>query len=209
MVNRQVVLRLCGGVVMGRLLIFGILVLSQGPLFITESLAGSVMRTECEGAVRALDSKSGLTFGTGYCAGFLRGTFDAVTSNPGANFTSEYRVCSPKTPVTTEQLIRVYMNYLDRNPQIRQDRTHVVALKAFRSEWPCTKSLVYDSRVSLIQSYLNKLGYQVGTIDGLMGEKTRGAVKEFQRHSGLSVTGEITAELEKALRDAYINTSRQ
>ena len=194
---------------MGRLLFLGILVLSQGSLFITESLAGSVLRTECEGAVRALDSKSGLTFGTGYCAGFLRGTFDAVTSIPDGNFESEYRVCSPKSPVTTEQLIRVYMNYLDRHTHVQQERTHVVALKAFHSEWPCTKSLISDSRVSLIQSYLNKLGYEVGTIDGLLGEKTRGAVMEFQKHAGLPVTGEATAELERALRDAYINTSRQ
>ena len=194
---------------MGKMLFLGILVIFQWSLFITEGLAGSVMRTECEGAVRALDSKSELTFGTGYCAGFLRGTFDAVTSTPDVNLKSEYKVCSPQTPVTTEQLIRVYMNYLDQHPQIRQDRTHVVALKAFHSEWPCTSSLIYDSQVSLIQSYLDKLGYQVGTIDGLLGDKTRGAVKKFQKHNGLSVTGEISAELERALREAYINTSRQ
>ena len=185
------------------------MVISQWSLIITESLAGSVMRTECEGAVRALDSKSGLTFGTGYCAGFLRATFDAVTSTPNVDLESEYKICSPQTPVTTEQLIRVYMDYLDEHPQIRQDRTHVVALKAFQSEWPCTKSLVFDSRVSLVQSYLNKLGYQVGDIDGLLGEKTKGAMKEFQKQNSLPVTGEITAELERALRDAYINTSRQ
>ena len=194
---------------MERLLFLGILVISQWTLFITESPAGSVMRSECEGAVRALDAKSGLTFRTGYCAGFLRGTFDAVTASPDINLKSEYKVCSPQTPVTTEQLIRVYMNYLNRHPQIRQDRTHVVALKAFHSKCPCNKSLEFDSRVSLVQSYLNKLGYEVGTIDGLLGEKTRGAVMEFQKHIGLPVTGEVTAELERALRNAYINTSRQ
>ena len=194
---------------MGRILFLGALLISQWSLFTTESLAGTVMRTECEGAVRALDSKSGLNFGTGYCAGFLRGTYDAVTSTSNANLMPEYRICSPKIPVTTEQLIRVYMNYLDRHPKIQQERTHSVALKAFHSEWSCSKSLVFDSRVSLIQSYLSKLGYHVGTIDGLLGDKTRGAMNKFQKHNGLPVTGEITAELENALRDVYISTARQ
>ena len=105
---------------MGRILFLGTLLISQWSLFITESPAGTVMRTECEGAIRALDSKSGLTFRTGYCAGFLRGTYDAVTSNPNVNLMPEYRICSPQIPVTTEQLIRVYMNYLDRHPQIQR-----------------------------------------------------------------------------------------
>ena len=194
---------------MGRIFLLGILLISQWSLFITESLAGSVMRAECEGAVRALDSSAGLTFSTGYCAGFLRGTFDAITSNTQAksNSNSGYKVCSPETAVTTAQLIRVYMKYINQHPQTRQERTHAVALKAFQSEWPCTKSLEFDSRVFLMQSYLKKLGYQIGAIDGILGDKTRGAIKRFQEQNSLPVTGEITSELERIIEDTYYRTA--
>ncbi|MEM7192924.1 MAG: SEL1-like repeat protein, partial [Pseudomonadota bacterium] len=49
--------------------------------------------------------------------------------------------------------------------------------------------------VSRAQSLLNKLGYDVGTPDGLAGEKTRAGVKRFQERNGLSQTGEITIPL--------------
>jgi peptidoglycan hydrolase-like protein with peptidoglycan-binding domain len=80
-------------------------------------------------------------------------------------------------------------------------------LKAFHSEWPCPETLVIDSQITLIQSYLKKLGYQVGTIDGLLGDKTRGAIKKFQEHNNHPVTGEISVELERALKDTYYKTT--
>ena len=46
---------------------------------------------------------------------------------------------------------------------------------------------------------LNELGYDAGTADGLMGSKTRNAIRSFQAHSGVAVSGEPTAELYNAL----------
>lgn len=57
------------------------------------------------------------------------------------------------------------------------------------------------------QRRLNALGYDVGPPDGVAGATTRAAVRQFQRDSGLPVTGEITSELIAALTQASQNIS--
>ena len=42
---------------------------------------------------------------------------------------------------------------------------------------------------------LNKLGYDVGAPDGVAGERTKDAIKRFERRNGLEETGEITIPL--------------
>jgi localization factor PodJL len=49
--------------------------------------------------------------------------------------------------------------------------------------------------VSKAQTLLNKLGYDVGPPDGLMGARTRTGIKAFQQRNGLEETGEVTAPL--------------
>ncbi len=44
-----------------------------------------------------------------------------------------------------------------------------------------------------IQRSLKKLGYRPGTIDGVFGPATRGAIKRWQRANGISVTGYLAA----------------
>ena len=55
-----------------------------------------------------------------------------------------------------------------------------------------------------IQRHLNALGYDAGTEDGVMGRRTAGAIREFQRGSGIAVDGqaspELLAQLKVALR---------
>ena len=57
-------------------------------------------------------------------------------------------------------------------------------------------------KVRELQKLLNRLGYQVGPADGVAGRKTRQAVREFQRRSGLSQDGRLTLKLLDALRIA-------
>ena len=45
--------------------------------------------------------------------------------------------------------------------------------------------------VELVQTRLSGLGYAVGQIDGIYGNKTMNAVKAFQEDNGLEATGEI------------------
>lgn len=47
--------------------------------------------------------------------------------------------------------------------------------------------------VKPVQTYLNVLGYDCGSADGLFGWKTRAAVKSFQKANGCVQDGEITA----------------
>ncbi len=66
--------------------------------------------------------------------------------------------------------------------------------------------LGYDSldsfakgRILKIQRELKSLGYDPGTIDGIMGGHTVSALKEFQRNHDLPDTGDISADTENLL----------
>jgi localization factor PodJL len=49
---------------------------------------------------------------------------------------------------------------------------------------------------------LQKLGYDPGSSDGLMGPRTRGAILAYQRTAGLDQTGSVSAVLLKSLEIA-------
>lgn len=53
--------------------------------------------------------------------------------------------------------------------------------------------------VRLLQQRLVALGFEVGPVDGLLGESTKEAIRAFQRSNGLEVTGEVSASLAMAL----------
>jgi len=50
-----------------------------------------------------------------------------------------------------------------------------------------------------IQQILNRNGYQAGTEDGLMGQKTKTAIAAFQKDNGMAATGEVDEALVRAL----------
>jgi len=52
-----------------------------------------------------------------------------------------------------------------------------------------------SSLVSRAQMLLNKLGYDVGPPDGLMGSRTRTGITLFQQRNGLDATGDVTVPL--------------
>lgn len=54
--------------------------------------------------------------------------------------------------------------------------------------------------ISEIQDSLAKLGYDVGTIDGIFGQKTQNAVMKFQTDKGLTVDGIVGPETYGALQ---------
>jgi localization factor PodJL len=63
------------------------------------------------------------------------------------------------------------------------------------AEWADASPTPNTALVSRAQSLLNKLGYDVGAPDGLMGAKTRDAIKSFERKNGLQETGTVTVPL--------------
>ena len=57
----------------------------------------------------------------------------------------------------------------------------------------------FDPEVEAVQRALTERGYDPGTIDGTMGWRTRGALREFQRSAGISDTGRIDDATRTAL----------
>ncbi|QNU68868.1 peptidoglycan-binding protein [Ruminiclostridium herbifermentans] len=55
------------------------------------------------------------------------------------------------------------------------------------------------SKIIQIQEKLNKLGYDCGKADGVIGNKTKAAIKAFQKEKGLVVDGVIGSKTLKAL----------
>ncbi|HEY1219478.1 MAG TPA: peptidoglycan-binding domain-containing protein [Bryobacteraceae bacterium] len=53
--------------------------------------------------------------------------------------------------------------------------------------------------VTGVQARLNNLGYYCGQVDGIAGQLTRAAVREFQADHNLSATGKINEETRNAL----------
>jgi len=49
------------------------------------------------------------------------------------------------------------------------------------------------------QKKLNKLGYKCGKADGIMGSKTRKALRSFQKDEGIKVTGTLSKATKKRL----------
>ena len=55
------------------------------------------------------------------------------------------------------------------------------------------------SQVSQLQQALNEKGYNVGTVDGQMGPKTKTALRQFQQAQGLSASGQLDSQTMAAL----------
>lgn len=85
---------------------------------------------------------------------------------------------------------QVLQEVLNEQALPAQEQPQIVAAPERRSE------------LAEIQRLLNQLGYEAGPVDGLMGPKTRYAIRVFQRHSGLRETGEADPGLLLVLQQA-------
>ncbi|TFI47084.1 hypothetical protein E4O93_14615 [Diaphorobacter sp. DS2] len=66
-----------------------------------------------------------------------------------------------------------------------------------------------DATLQAIQQKLNELGYDVGDVDGFMGNRTRSAILAFQRDSGLTPDGRPTSSLLQNLSDNRLAVVRE
>jgi peptidoglycan hydrolase-like protein with peptidoglycan-binding domain len=57
-------------------------------------------------------------------------------------------------------------------------------------------------QIANVQSALLKLGFDVGTADGILGSKTTTAIKAFQKKQHLEEDGKISGQLLKQLKTA-------
>ncbi|MES2992594.1 MAG: lytic murein transglycosylase [Pseudomonadota bacterium] len=66
---------------------------------------------------------------------------------------------------------------------------------AVQAPWPRELAALSRSQVSALQTALNERGFPAGTVDGLMGPATQGALRGWQRSAGLPADGFPTLEL--------------
>jgi peptidoglycan hydrolase-like protein with peptidoglycan-binding domain len=59
------------------------------------------------------------------------------------------------------------------------------------SAQPQTEPLLTPNQVKIIQQELEAQGYRVGPIDGVVGEHTTQAIRDFQQRNGQNVTGKL------------------
>lgn len=61
--------------------------------------------------------------------------------------------------------------------------------------WDSAAAGPADPDIAQAQSLLNKLGYDAGPADGMMGPRTKDAIAAFQKANGLAPSGKVTPEL--------------
>jgi len=78
----------------------------------------------------------------------------------------------------------------------------LVGAGPFLAERPAQETPLSRVEVEELQSLLVRLGFDPGTPDGVVGSKTRAALRAFQRNSRLAPDGYPTPDILQALRDA-------
>ncbi len=123
------------------------------------------------------------------CQGWIIGVFHSLIR------TGVARYCWPEDEtVTWDRMVRILLAHFRRHPQ----RLHVdsvsLANEAFSNGFPCPQ---HD--VAYYQARLSDLGYDAGPADGLIGERTRAAIRAYQRQQGLAQSGQLTDEVKHAI----------
>lgn len=78
-------------------------------------------------------------------------------------------------------------------------RLFIALLLAVAATAPARLAAASDAQVEAVQRRLAVLGYEPGAADGLMGSRTRAAIRALQRDRGLPVSGGIDAKTLEAL----------
>lgn len=70
----------------------------------------------------------------------------------------------------------------------------------FVSSWPTDDPGTSRAERREIQRYLVSRGYDIGEVDGLIGDKSRQAIRQEQTRLGLNPTGRAGQQILKAIR---------
>ena len=71
----------------------------------------------------------------------------------------------------------------------------------FSTTWPTDDAGTSRAERREIQQFLLNRGYDIGKVDGLIGDKTRQAIRQEQNRLGLSPTGRAGQQILRAFRN--------
>ncbi len=130
-------------------------------------------------------------------------------------FDDSATVTVPLTAVTDESRLEFLealqkLNYRGKYPDIAIALKQAIRELELNGRGGAEKSIILlsaglldPSDTALVQSRLHALGYGVAPIDGIMGLKTRGAIRQFQRQRGIPADGKLNKTLLVRLEKAY------
>lgn len=122
-------------------ILFGISAVSDGLAQGAPTETGSEMLDLCDPGIKTLGGEvisSGGSEKKLYCSGYVSGFIDGmVVTGPfrnGPNF-----ICLPRSGVTSEQVIGVYVKYLREHPERLQQSGRVLLYASLRHAFPCKR----------------------------------------------------------------------
>ncbi|MFH0342336.1 MAG: transporter associated domain-containing protein [Chromatiales bacterium] len=130
-------------------------------------------------------------------------------------FDDSATVSVPLTAVTDESRLEFLealqkLNYRGKYPDIAIALKQAIRELEVHGRGGAEKSIILligglpdPSDTALVQSRLRALGYGVAPIDGIMGLKTRDAIRQFQRQRGIPADGKLNKTLLVRLEKAY------
>ncbi|KQT54377.1 hypothetical protein ASG43_01855 [Aureimonas sp. Leaf454] len=102
--------------------------------------------------------------------------------------------------LSPEQLKEAKEQVTAWSPKPRPEAANTVELPAgWTDKTDTTASVDMKRAVRNIQAILGKLGYDAGSPDGVLGDKTKTAIAAFQKQAGLKATGSVDEPLIRAL----------
>ena len=123
------------------------------------------------------------------------GAYTLAADEPGAHY-----VVYP----TSEQLTPASEATFDNTASVRVVNGQYLKLDHCHFQTPpAVIEIVYKDKetVTMVQEQLNKLGYDCGAADGMIGNRTIAAIQSYEQAAGLAVRPSITDELLASLRD--------
>jgi hypothetical protein len=110
--------------------------------------------------------------------------------------------------MTPAQIDRAQQLAAEWRPKIEQPANLVPETPASPERKPVPKKSAPPKAepgnpIAATQEALRQLGYDPGPADGVVGPKTREAVKKFERDHGMPETGEITPQLIERMSKAF------
>lgn len=99
-----------------------------------------------------------------------------------------------------EQLEEARKRVEDWEPAPLDDATNATTIPdEWKGDETTTASIDMKKAVQNIQAILTKNGFDTGGVDGIMGDRTIMAIRDFQSSIGMEPTGEVTEQLVKEL----------